>query len=281
MTTVGVLQGSGLGLSGGSPNTSAALAGSPRGVTAPGDARTSAAPERTQLRASLAREPSNMTSETAVRASPPASSMSAPAASRGPFAPLSGVPAGVQQVVTVTAPSSASTRASMRLWQRTPAGPWRPTLGPVPARLGSEGIGAPSESRSRTPAGAFTLTQAFGRRADPGAGLPYFQVTAMDWWVSDVSSPEYNTHQVCAPGTCPFNEGAGENLYRAGSVYDYALVIDYNRDHPRPGAGSAFFLHVSNGVPTAGCVSIRRTAMLELLHRLDPHKHPEIILGTG
>jgi L,D-peptidoglycan transpeptidase YkuD (ErfK/YbiS/YcfS/YnhG family) len=209
------------------------------------------------------------------------SSASAAAAPASPLAQLSDVPAGVDQVVTVTAPRSTSTRATVRAWQREPIGTWVSVLGPAPARIGSEGIGQASEQHARTPAGTFTLTQAFGRKPDPGTRLPYFRASRDDWWVSDVSSPDYNTHQVCAPGTCPFDEGAGENLYRAGPVYDYALVIDYNRRPVRPGAGSAFFVHVSNGAATAGCVAVPRHDMVSLLHWLTPTEHPEIILGVG
>jgi L,D-peptidoglycan transpeptidase YkuD (ErfK/YbiS/YcfS/YnhG family) len=218
---------------------------------------------------------------TPVAADTPVASKSTTAAPTVPFAPLADVPTGVDQVVTVTAPSSASTHAILRAWQRAPAGPWSSILGAVPARIGSAGIGQASESQARTPAGTFTLTQAFGRNPDPGTGLRYFRVSSDDWWVSDVSSPEYNTHQVCAPGTCPFDESAGENLYRVGEPYAFAVVIDYNRNPVRPGAGWAFFVHVSDGSPTAGCVAVPRDDMVSLLRWLDPGEHPEIILGVG
>ena len=40
------------------------------------------------------------------------------------------------------------------------------------------------------------------------------------------------------------------------TCYSHAVVIDYNRFPVRAGAGSAFFLHVTNGQPTAGCVAV-------------------------
>jgi L,D-peptidoglycan transpeptidase YkuD (ErfK/YbiS/YcfS/YnhG family) len=183
------------------------------------------------------------------------------------------------QVVTVVAPSARSTTAKLTAWQLGPSG-WAAVLGPVPARVGSAGIGAASESTTRTPAGAFTLTEAFGRAGNPGAALPYRVVDGQDWWVSDVDSPLYNQHARCAPGTCPFNEGAGENLSSAGAVYDHAVVIDYNRAGV-PGAGSAFFLHVSNGAPTAGCVAIDGGSLTEVLRWLDPGARPLIAIGVG
>lgn len=90
----------------------------------------------------------------------------------------------------------------------------------------------------------------------------------------------YNTHQTCAPGKCPFNEAAGEDLGQAGAVYDYAVVIDYNRWPVHPGAGSAFFLHVTGGRPTAGYVATDRAAVIAILRWLDPGKHPLISLGV-
>ena len=140
--------------------------------------------------------------------------------------------------------------------------------------------GDASESSSRTPAGLFSLTQTFGRAANPGTRQPWFHATTNDWWVSDVKSPAYNTHQTCAPGKCPFNEAAGEDLGQAGAVYDYAMVIDYNRRPVHPGAGSAFFLHVTNGRPTAGCVATDRAAVIAILRWLDPGQHPLISLGV-
>ena len=100
-----------------------------------------------------------------------------------------------------------------------------------------------------------------------------------DWWVSDVASPLYNEHARCAPGTCPFNEAAGENLYAQGAVYDHAVVIDYNT-RGTPGAGSAFFLHITNGRPTAGCVAVDRAALVTLMRWLDPAARPLIAIGV-
>ena len=194
-------------------------------------------------------------------------------------AALQGIPATTSQVVLVTAPTATSTTAMIEAWQRTGNG-WKSIVGPVLAHIGADGMGQASESTSRTPAGLFSLTQTFGRAANPGTRQPWFQATSNDWWVSDVHSPAYNTHQTCAVGSCLFNETAAENLDQAGAVYDYAAVIDYNRWPARPGAGSAFFLHVTNDRPTAGCVATDRPTMIAILRWLDPRQHPMISLGV-
>lgn len=183
------------------------------------------------------------------------------------------------QVVTVAAPSAGSTTAKLTAWERSGNG-WRIAVGPVTARIGSGGVGAASESSTRTPAGTFGLTEAFGRAGDPGTALPYRRVDGDDWWVSDVNSPLYNRYAQCAPGSCPFDERAGENLFAQGAVYDQAVVIDYNREGRR-GAGSAFFLHISNARPTAGCVAIERYALEKLMRWLQPGARPVIAIGVG
>lgn len=183
------------------------------------------------------------------------------------------------QVVTLAAASATSTTATLTAWERAGNG-WRIAVGPVSARIGSGGVGAASESSTRTPAGTFRLTEAFGRAGNPGTALPYRRVDGDDWWVSDVNSPRYNQYAQCAPGTCDFDERAGENLYAQGAVYDQAVVIDYNRAGRR-GAGSAFFLHISNSRATAGCVAIERYALEKLMRWLQPGAKPVIAIGVG
>jgi L,D-peptidoglycan transpeptidase YkuD (ErfK/YbiS/YcfS/YnhG family) len=183
-------------------------------------------------------------------------------------------------VITVVAPSTGSTTAQLQAWAKAAGGGWLRHGSPVTAHVGSQGLSShPSESLSATPIGSFTLTQAFGALADPGTPLPYFRTDAADWWVSDANSRYYNTHYRCS-GSCPFDTGAGENLRAAGSVYNYAVVIDYNRFPVRRGAGSAFFLHVTNGVPTAGCVAIPQSRLVSLMQWLTPNAHPRIVIGV-
>ncbi len=198
---------------------------------------------------------------------------------------LTGAPAGAAvvpvQVITVRAAAASSTTAVLEAWQRTTAGSYKRVYGPVTAYIGKQGIGAASETLSRTPAGQFTLTEGFGIAANPGTTMPYRKVDGYDWWVSDTRSKLYNTHQRCAAGHCTFNERVSERLAAAGAVYANAMVINYNRSPVRAGAGSAFFLHVSNGRPTAGCVAIPAANLVWLMRWLKPANHPIISMGVG
>jgi len=215
--------------------------------------------------------------------SPPVALPPATTASRTAAAFRFPVPADIgnaTQLITVAAPTQSSTEGTLTAWEHTDGG-WRRKIGPVHAYLGSEGIGQSSEQHSRTPQGTFTLTQGFGRETDPGTHLPYFRTDLQDWWVSDVGARSYNTHQRCAAESCPFDTGASEQLNLVDPEYDYAVVIDANMNPVVPGAGSAFFLHVANGGPTAGCVAIDQGTLVTIIQWLDPAQHPRIAIGLG
>jgi L,D-peptidoglycan transpeptidase YkuD (ErfK/YbiS/YcfS/YnhG family) len=75
-----------------------------------------------------------------------------------------------------------------------------------------------------------------------------------------------------------------EHLYYETPAYDYAVVIDYNTTntgHVTQGAGSAFFLHVTDGFATAGCVAIPLDSLVSIMQWLDPADHPRILIGVG
>lgn len=193
-------------------------------------------------------------------------------------APADASPAQVEagQMITVDAPTPDSTTGTLTAWSRGGDGGWRAAIGPVQAYVGRAGIGRASEGSGRTPAGIYALTQAFGTLTDPGTRLPYFQTDPSDWWDGNPSSPTYNQHvrRAASPG------GDSENLYYAGSVYDYAVNMDYNIAGV-PGAGSAFFLHVTDGRPTAGCIAVPQATMASILEWLDPARHPFIYIEVG
>jgi len=250
----------------------------PRGYRAPATAAAPSAAPAPPPPASPT--PSPPVSGAASRESAPVPVPQAPAPPAGTALPLPVQAGASTQVVTVVAPSAGSTRAAVTAWQRGPGG-WTAVVGPVPAWIGRDGVGAASESVWRTPAGTFTLTQAFGRLGNPGTGLPYRVLDSRDWWVSDVSSRLYNQHVRCAPAACPFDTSVSEHLVDENPAYNYAVVIDYNMRPAVAGKGSAFFLHVSNGGYTAGCVAISQSGLTAIMRWLDPAAHPLIAIGVG
>ena len=199
-----------------------------------------------------------------------------------PITPAEAATPQHRKVVTVSVASSSSTYGVLKKWRwSTKKGKYVRVGKSIRAWVGVDGVGQASEYISRTPAGVFTLTEAFGWQPDPGTRLPYRQVGLNDWWVSDVSSDYYNTMRTCPSWQwCGFAKSRSEQL-GAISLYSHAVVIDYNRDPIIPGAGSAFFLHVSEGKPTQGCISIDKAKLVKLLTWLKPHADPVISIGVG
>ncbi|WP_030544222.1 L,D-transpeptidase family protein [Streptomyces albus] len=115
----------------------------------------------------------------------------------------------------------------------------------------------------RSPSGVFTLSDAGGVLADPGARLPYTRSAA---FAAPRSWPETHWHD-----------------------FDYVIAIDYNRvkgtppnDPNRPEGedkGGYIWLHLDHGSGTSGCVSIPKTGMEYLLRTLDPEADPVVVMG--
>ena len=213
-----------------------------------------------------------------------ATAATAAVAKKGVALPLGYRTGNATRVITVTATSRGRTTARLQAWTKAPGGGWLEYGKAVTAHIGAQGMTtAPSESKSATPMGSFTLTQAFGHDTNPGTPLPYLHTTPADWWISQ-AGPLYNTHQRCS-SHCAFRLGdPNEHLYYETPYYDYAVVIDYNtRNAPggvKQGAGSAFFLHVTDGNPTAGCVAIPQARLITLMRWLSPKTHPRILIGV-
>ncbi|MEU6141174.1 L,D-transpeptidase family protein [Streptomyces sp. NPDC047081] len=133
-----------------------------------------------------------------------------------------------------------------------------------PAHNGKKGWTADHhEGDKRSPVGVFTLTDAGGVLADPGARLPYTRdpsFAAPRWWAKS------HWHD-----------------------FDYVIAIDYNRVKGRPpndptrpegdAKGGGIWLHMDHGSGTSACVSLSKPAMEYLLRTLDPDRHPVVVMG--
>ena len=185
--------------------------------------------------------------------------------------------AGAQQLIVVEVADPTDTFAQLQAFDRVDDR-WEPAFAPTTARVGRSGISADRhEGDGTTPEGVFTLTEAFGNGPDPGTKLPYRPVHEQDYWVTDSSSPYYNTWQ-SGPPVGRWTQA--EALWTLPQAYRHAVVIDYNRDPIVPGRGSAMFLHVRNENPTSGCVAIDLDRLVEIMRWLDPAKAPKIAIGT-
>jgi L,D-peptidoglycan transpeptidase YkuD (ErfK/YbiS/YcfS/YnhG family) len=189
------------------------------------------------------------------------------------------------QWVTVSAPTSTSTYATVEAWQLQPDGRYKRMAYFPYARVGSAGVGPTREGVSRTPTGRYRLSQPFGIKPNPGVSTSYFQVDRNDVW-TDSTATVLNQHRRCAPGTCPAGYGRIERLINYPGSYDYAAFIGYNAPYPYGtgavrGMGSAFFLHVKGTGPTAGCVAVSAAQMVWLLRWFRSSAAPAIAIGVG
>jgi L,D-peptidoglycan transpeptidase YkuD (ErfK/YbiS/YcfS/YnhG family) len=183
------------------------------------------------------------------------------------------------QLITVIAPTPRSQSATLEFFVRQ-GGCFRLVDGPYPALVGANGLSTHHhEGDDTTPIGLFGFQSTmYGVLADPGTAFRYHQLVCGDWWDEQSTSPLYN-HFVHVPcDTKPDFGGGSEALWQSVPAYDYFAVIAYNRHPIVPGKGSAIFLHVSTGQPTAGCVSIPKADLLRVLRALRPNMKPLIDL---
>ena len=132
-----------------------------------------------------------------------------------------------------------------------------------------EAKSAKVEGDGQTPTGMFSLRRLW-YRADrltlPDCGMTCKIIDENAGWSDDPDDPNYNK-PIRMPH--PFRH---ESLWREDSLYDVIIEIGYNDVTPKPGLGSAIFLHIekNNYQPTLGCVAISREDMLDLIPHLTP-----------
>ena len=147
-------------------------------------------------------------------------------------------------------------------------GMWR-QLFEVDAYVGRNGIEKTREGDKRTPTGTFNLTTPFGIKADPGAVMPYLQVTNDHYWCGTSGDPLYNQLVDCRVTGRAWRSG-DEHLIDYAPHYNYCMFIDYNAEG-RPGLGSCIFLHCKGkSASTSGCVAVDEQTMVRILRWARP-----------
>jgi len=134
--------------------------------------------------------------------------------------------------------------------------------------------GALSETLKRegdgaTPLGSYILRMVY-YRADrvepPVTALVTQKLRSDDGWCDEPNDPAYNRLvRRPYPASC-------ETLFREDGLYDIILVLGHNDDPPKPGLGSAIFLHCKRGdyEPTEGCVALDPDHVRKLLEMAKP-----------
>ncbi|MCX7890411.1 MAG: L,D-transpeptidase family protein [Rhodobacteraceae bacterium] len=139
-----------------------------------------------------------------------------------------------------------------------------------PCSIGRAGVtGSKREGDGATPAGSHRIVGLLFRPDRIARGrLPDWAVPIgpFDLWCDDPAHPDYNL-MVRSP-----HPSSTERLRRPDPMYDAVLLTDWNWPSPRPGDGSAIFVHVWRrpGARTAGCVALSRPHLLWIARRLRP-----------
>lgn len=173
-------------------------------------------------------------------------------------------------------------KATLYTFEKDSVGQWAEVFASYKVNLGVKGLVSPKdkiEGDLKTPTGYYPITFAFGKKNDLETHLDFVEIGRNHIWVSDTASSAYNTIVVDIDGKYANNQ-VNEKLFRNDDLYDYAIVIDYNVNPVVKGKGSAIFMHIqrSENHRTAGCISLPKEDIVNLIEWLNPAKHPHIYL---
>lgn len=162
---------------------------------------------------------------------------------------------------------SIGTTAQVSALESTAPGAYRRVLGPYPGFVGRGAAIDPAlkrEGDGATPRGQHPLRTGFGALPDPGLALGWIRAHADLWWVDDPASSAYNLMVDMSSTSFDSPAWSSAECLLLSPAYDLAQVVGFNEEQV-PGAGSAIFLHVATGGPTAGCVSLSLPDPTEVL----------------
>ena len=140
------------------------------------------------------------------------------------------------------------------------------------------------EGDGRSPAGVFTIGQAFGYAEHADTALDYRQMQA-DSYCDDVSGSRYynrivDAHVVGAEAVKGASEHMRLDLANDGDQrYRIGFVIEHNQAQ-KPMHGSCIFAHLWKrpGASTSGCTAMAPATMHALTGWLRPEQHPVFVL---
>lgn len=202
-----------------------------------------------------------------------------------------------RQLIVVTSADWSASQGVLRRFERASLRePFHAVGQPLTAFLGRTGLawrsdaGAPlpftpgplkREGDGKSPAGflAFGDAWGYGAKALDGLRFAYHQADDRARCVDDAQSPSYGRITFAPPAPQKEPWQSAERMRMPTDHYKYLLVIDYNMQAPRAGAGSCIFLHVAPrpGAATAGCTALYEEDLLTVLRFLDPQKQPLLL----
>ena len=202
-----------------------------------------------------------------------------------------------RQLVLVVTPDWDSAAGTLQRFERDSAGQWQAVTAASDVAVGRKGsawgIGLHAaqadgpqkqEGDGRSPAGVFTVGEAFGYAGKADTGLPYQAMTAGHYCIDVNGSSLYNRivdqTEVGAEAVKGSTEPMRRDLHAKGDVvYRQGFVINHNPQNIS-GAGSCIFAHLwrKPGEPTAGCTAMPDPVMEDMLAWLQADQHPVFVL---
>lgn len=201
-----------------------------------------------------------------------------------------------QQLVLVTIPDWNADHGMLRSYQRDGRG-WREVRPAQPVTIGRAGAGwglglndvqstgpLKREGDGRSPAGVFSIGEAFGYAAAAATDLHYQALSDSDYCVDVSGSPLYtrivDARVVGAAAVAESTEPMRRDLHADGDQrYRLGFVIQHNAQ-AQPGGGSCIFAHLwkSPSDATTGCTAMSDATMQSLLGWLRPDQQPIFVL---
>jgi zinc D-Ala-D-Ala dipeptidase len=203
--------------------------------------------------------------------------------------------AGHHQLLAVTARDWDEKQGCLQLYERlTDESPWTPIGESIPIVLGRAGLAwgiglhplsitkAPYkvEGDGKSPAGFFSLGDAFGFASGDEMShlkIGYFSLNESIEAVDDPESLYYNC--VVNNKDVPIHDWLSSEKMGNEPLYANGVVIHHNFPNPKPGAGSAIFLHIwrNQGSGTAGCTAMSQKDITAVFSWLDRDKSPVLV----
>ena len=147
----------------------------------------------------------------------------------------------------------------------------------VPCCVGLNGLTHDKkEGDKSTPIGTWPFRRVFYRpdkERRPITRLPLQKITEKMVWSDDPEDEDKYNRLIELPYLY-----SHEKLWRNDDLYNIIVELGYNDKPPIKGRGSAIFMHLmaKDGSSTAGCISLRKSDLLQLISMIDINEALEI-----
>lgn len=195
-----------------------------------------------------------------------------------------------QQLIIVTSDNWSTTQGQLSFYELGVENKWKPVLKDIPVMLGRTGMawGAglqpadlntgtlKHEGDGKSPAGIFKLTRLFSY-GEMEARMDHIVADSTLFCVDDMNSAYYN--QLVNTRDIGKDWNSAEEMRRTDHQYKFGVLVAYNTESVKKGAGSCIFLHIwrSPTNSTSGCTSMTESNLLTIMQALDKKKNPILV----